>query len=183
MNEILNLARKITRKRGLTLFVTQAKARQNKTDLIASLILNGPLLLVAADEWLPSFLLPHMLRKQVVEIKEFTGRLRTIRTSTSYRLLDSLTHIPAQGEPILVLDFLQTFYDADVPLSIRFMKLRQCCRQLQRLSACRTVIVLNQELPVADYAKFFPILYAAAHRTVYLDPPSEPQPSTQLAFL
>lgn len=46
MNQLINLTIDIPQQRGLTLILTQDKAHQNKTDLIANLILNGPLLIV-----------------------------------------------------------------------------------------------------------------------------------------
>jgi hypothetical protein len=53
MNELIKLAEGVTEKRGLTLILTQDKARESKTNLIASLILKGPLFVLSGDEWLP----------------------------------------------------------------------------------------------------------------------------------
>ena len=107
--------------------------------------MNGPLFVVSGSEWLPAFELTRILRKRTLEVKETLNRLYTVRASTCYRLLDSLANIPSNGEPILVLDFLHTFYDPDVPLRVRFYKLRECCRHLKRLAFYRPVIVMTQE--------------------------------------
>jgi hypothetical protein len=174
MNELLKLTFDVTRKRGLTLVLTRDRARKSKTDLIASLILHGPLFVVSGDEWLPSYDLPRIIRGHTTEIKEIMGRLSTARVSTCYRLFDTLAGIPLKGEPVLVLDFLHTFYDSDIPLRTRLFKLRECCRELRRLAFYRPVIVLTQEMEAEDYEKFIPALYSITDKTLTLDPELEP---------
>jgi hypothetical protein len=181
MNELINLAIDITQKRGLALILTRDRARQNKTDLIANLILNGPLFIVSGDEWLPSFVLPRMIRGRTMEIKAVTSRLYTVRASTCYRLFDSLANIPSKGEPILVLDFLHTFYDADIPLRTRLFRLRECCRELKRLAFYRPVIVVTQEMEGEDYKKFIPTLFPIVDKTFTLEP--EPESISQPVLL
>jgi hypothetical protein len=174
MNELLKLTFDAARKRGLTLILTRDSARRSKTDLIASLILHGPLFLVSGDEWLPAFALPRILRGYTTQLKEIMGRLYTVRASTCYRLFDSLAGIPLKGEPILILDFLHTFYDADIPLRVRLFKLRECCRELKRLAFYRPVVVMAQEMESEEYEKFFPALCSITDKTLTLDPELEP---------
>ena len=173
MNEYLNLTMRVTERRGLMLILTQDSARQSKTKLIASLILRGPLFVVSGDEWLPAFALPRVLREHTTEVKEILGHLYTVRASTCYRLFDSLAGIPLKGEPVLVMDFLHTFYDPDIPLRVRLFKLRECCRELKRLAVYRPVIVVTQEREAEDYEKCIPALYAITDRTITLDPELE----------
>ena len=177
MNNLMELTADIKAKRGLTLILTANRAREVITELIAALILHGPLFVVAASEWLPAFELTRLLRKKTLEVRACLNGLHTVRTSTCYRLVDSLSNIPSNGEPILVLDFLHTFYDPDVHLDVRFYKLRECQRQLKRLAFHRPVIVLTQELPLEDYEKFSPVLQSAADKTLYLE--SEPEQVSQ----
>jgi hypothetical protein len=173
MHKLLNLAGDITRKRGLTLILTQDRARESKTSLIATLILNGPLFVVSGDEWLPAFILPRIIRKQTTQIKEMMDRLYTVRASTCYRLFDSLANIPSKGEPILVLDFLHTFYDEDISLRVRLFQLRECCRELARLAFYRPMIVMTREREAEDYERFIPALSPIADRTLILAPELE----------
>jgi hypothetical protein len=106
-------------------------------------------------------------------VKEILNRLYTVRASTCYRLFDSLANIPSNGEPILLLDILHTFYDEDIPLRVRLFKLRECCRQLKRLALYRPVLVMTQEMPVEDYEKFIPALRSIADRMLTLEPDLE----------
>jgi len=173
MKTLLNLPNDITRQRGLTLLLTADKARAGITELIAAQILCSPLFVISASEWLPAFELTRILRKKTLEVRLTLNRLYTVRASTCYRLLDSLANIPSNGEPILVLDFLHTFYDPDVPLRVRFYKLRECCRELKRLAFYRPVIVMTQEMPVEDYEKFSPALRSVADKILTLEPELE----------
>ncbi|HEU0292406.1 MAG TPA: hypothetical protein VFR47_06700 [Anaerolineales bacterium] len=173
MNTSLAFPTALTRPRGLALIVTLGKARAEMTELIAELIFSGPLFLVAGSEWLPAFELTRMLRKRTVEINEITGRLRAARTATCFRLLDSLRDLPPTGEPILVLDFLHTFYDPDIPLETRFRILQSCCRELERLAFARPLIVTTREMATEDYEKFLPVLRAVTDQLISFTPEPE----------
>ena len=173
MNKLAKLPTDITRSRGLALILTADKARAGVTELIANLILNGPLFVVSASEWLPAYELTRLIRKRTLEVRETLNSLYTVRASTCYRLLDSLANIPSNGEPILVIDFLHTFYNPDIPLRVRFHKLRECCRQLKRLALYRPVVVMTQELPAEEYEKFAPALYSIADKTFTIEPEPE----------
>lgn len=173
MNDIIDITIENRNKRGLTLILTRDQARQSKTDLIARLILSGPLFVLSGDEWLPSFDLPRVVRAHTTEIKQVITCLYTARASTCHRLFDSLASIPSQGEPVLVLDLLHTFYDADVSLRVRLFRLRECCRELKRLAFYRPVIVMTQERAAEDYEKFIPALYSISDTILSLDPELE----------
>jgi hypothetical protein len=174
MNDIIKLAMDVTGKRGLVLILTRDRARQGKTDLIARLILNGPLFVVSGDEWLPAFVLPRIIRGQTTGVREIMDRLYSVRASTCYRLFDSLANIPSKGEPILVMDFLHTFYDADIPLRTRLFRLRECCRELKRLALHRPVLVMTQAGEAEEYEKFIPALWPLADQTFTFAPELEP---------
>lgn len=173
MDELLKIPTDVSKKRGLSLILTKNRARKSKTDLIARLIESGPLFVISGDEWLPAFELPRMIRAKTTEVRRVMERLYTVRASTCYRLLDSLACTAPMGEPILVLEFLHTFYDPDIPLRTRFFKLRECCRELKRLSYHRPVLVLTREVELEDFQKFMPALYSVTDRTLALEPEIE----------
>jgi hypothetical protein len=174
MDNLINLTFDGTEKRGLSLILTKDGAHKRKTELIAHLLLKGPLFVVSGDEWMPSFLLPHLIREQTTEVKTTMSCLRTVRASTCYRLFDSLANIPPKGEPILVMDFLHTFYDSDIPLRTRLFRLRECCRELKRLAFYRPIIVTTRETGGEEYEKFIPALCSVADKTLTLESEREP---------
>jgi hypothetical protein len=173
MNDIIKLTVDMTAKRGLVLLLTPDQARQSKTNLIGNLIIKGSLFVISGDEWLPSFLLSHRIRDCTTEVKTIMDRLHTVRASTCYRLYDLLTNIPSKGEPILVIEFLHTFYDDDIPLRTRLFRLRECCRELKRLAFYRPVIVMTQEREGEDYEKLIPALLPLADKTFTFAPELE----------
>lgn len=173
MNKLAKLPMEPTRSRGLALLLTADKAHTEITEFIAAQILHGPLFVISGDEWLPAFELTRLIRNQTPNVRETLQRLYTVRASTCYRLLDSLANIPLNGEPILVLEFLHTFYDSDIPLQVRLFKLRECCRQLRRLAIYRPITVMTQEMPTEDYEKFIPALCSITDKVFTLDPELE----------
>ena len=179
MNSLMQLATKSIERRGLTLILTPNNARDAKTTLIAQLILKGPLFVLSGDEWVPGYALPRIIRSHTTDVKAVLSRLHTARVSTCFRLLSSLGHLPAEGEPILVMDFLHTFYDANIALQTRFMRLRDCCEELKRLASHRPVILTTWIGEGEGYDKFFPILSRIADRTFSweTEPESKEQPT------
>jgi len=180
MNGISALTHDITKKRVLSLIITKGSARNSKIDLIHNLILAGPLFLLAADEWIPSFELPRMVRSKTVEVKQTLAHLYTVRASTCYRLLDTLSAIPAKGQPMLVLDILHTFFDSHMRLPSRLQVLRQCCNHLKRIARERPVMIMNQAMPEPEYEHFLPLLQSIALKTLYLEYGYEPIPQPTL---
>jgi hypothetical protein len=170
---LIQLGNDLTQKRGINLILTPDRAHQIKTQLIAHLILITPLFVISGDEWLPAFSLPRLIRQQTTQAKPILSRLTTARASTCYRLLDSLSSIAPTGEPILILEFLHTFYDDDIPLRTRLFKLRDCCRQLKRISLHRPVLVMTRAAQSEDFEKFLPALDSIADRTLTLEPEFE----------
>src|SRR5687768_18424924 len=90
MNNLSNLPSDSTRQRGLTLILTADKARTGITELIAALVLSSPLFVIAASEWLPAYELTRTLRRKTLHVRQALNNMRTARTSTCYRLLDTL---------------------------------------------------------------------------------------------
>ena len=174
MNELSRLPTDLARSRGMTLILTRDKARAGITELIAAQVLHSALFVLAASEWLPAFELTRILRKKTPDVKRVLNRLYVARSSTCYRLFDSLANLPSQGEPILVLDFLHTFYDADIPLRTRLLRLRECCRELTRLAFHRPVLVMTQEREGDEYDTFIPALWAIADQSFTLAPELNP---------
>jgi hypothetical protein len=173
MSTSLKLPTELRRSRGLSLVLTAEKERRGATQLIAAQILHGPLFVVSGSEWLPAYELARIVRGKTLQVRQALNRLTTVRASTCYRLLDSLAGIPSSGEPVLVLDFLHTFYDDDIPLRVRFFKLRECCRELKRLAFYRPVVLMMQEAPGEDFEQFMGILRPVVDRTLFLEPEME----------
>lgn len=173
MNSLQKLPTDLIRSRGMAVIQTPDRARQACTELIATLIMKGPLFVVAGSEWLPAYELTRMIRRNTIHVKQTLNRLFSARASTCYRLFDSLANLPSQGEPILILDFMHTFCDDDIPLPVRLLKMRQCCQELKRLAFYRPVIVMTQQMPVDEYETFISTIHPLTTQIFTLEPEIE----------
>jgi len=97
------------------------------------------------------------------------------RAFTCYQLLDLIANIRPDEEPLLILDFLNTFQDDDIPPPVRFRVLRQCCGHLQRLAFRKPVIVFVQGLKTKNDEAFFSILAGSADEVLHIE--GEPERS------
>jgi len=169
MNNLLNLPTDLTHSRGINLIRTAKRAHTIFIDLIASLLLKGPLFVIAGSDWLPGLELARTIHRNTTDAKRVLNGLYTIRTSTCYELFDSLASRRSNGEAIFVLDFLYPFYDANIPAPIHFFKLSQCCRELQRLAFYRPVTVIATDTGVESSDDFVSVLTSVADRTFSLE--------------
>lgn len=161
----------------LLLVVTAGKEKEKITELITALTLRGSLYTIAAGEWLPGYGLARAIRRRTVMLAETLERGRLARPFTCYQLVDLLADAALDGDPILILDFLHTFYDSDISLAVRFRVLRECCQHLQRLSRTQPVAVIVRQEPVTDFQYFYPFLAQIADEI--LQPALEAQEISQ----
>jgi hypothetical protein len=173
MNALLNLRVHLHPSRRLTLVIAERYERQNITELITALCLRGPLHVLAGSDWLPSYGLTRLIRHQTHEVKQTLKHVRMARAFTCYQLLDLIANIRPDDEPLLILDFLNTFQDDDIPLPVRFRVLRQCCAHLQRLAFRKPVVIFAQGLKTENDEAFFSILAQNADEVLRIE--AEPE--------
>ena len=162
MNALLNLPIHLHPSRRLTLVVAERYEHENITELIAALCLRGPLYVLAGSDWLPSYGLTRLIRHRTHEVRQTLNHTRMARAFTCYQLLDLIANIRPDDEPLLILDFLNTFQDDDIPLSVRLRVLRQCCGHLQRLAFRKPVVIFVQGLKTENDEAFLSILQQSA---------------------
>jgi hypothetical protein len=142
----------------LLLIETSNRPGEGITELFATLALRGPFYAIAGGEWLPTYALVRSLRRRTTAIHQVLGRVRLARPFTCYQVLDLLTDIRPERDPVLVLDFLHHFHNPDIQPDVRRRVLEQCCRCLERLSLSRTLLVFVQSLDTEEYRSFFPLV-------------------------
>jgi len=167
--------------RRLLLVETLGRESEGITELIAALALRGPFYVIAGGEWLPGYALTRSLRAKTLQVKQALDHVILTRPFTCYQVLDLVSERRPGNEPILILDFLHHFYNEDVDLPVRFRVFEQSCKQLQRLSLFRTVLVFAQRMPVEHYQRFFSLLTSIADETFQMDGETASKP-TQLAL-
>jgi hypothetical protein len=180
--EILSRALTPPAQPRLLLVETHGRPSAGITELFAQLALRGPFYAIAGGEWLPTYSLVHAVRRRTPAVHQVLDRVRLARPFTCYQLLDLLTDIRPERDPILLLDLLHHFHNSDIQLDVRRRVLDQCCSRLERLSLSRTLLVFVQSLDTDEYRSFFPILARAADEILQAAEP-DPQPILQPAFL
>jgi hypothetical protein len=149
---------------GPRLLVVETDGRPSAgiTELFVALALRGPFYAIAGGEWLPTYALVRSLRERTPAVQQVLGRIRLARPFTCYQVLDLLTDIRPENDPLLVLDFLHHFHNPDIPISVRQRVLEQCCKRLERLSLSRTLLVFVEAIQTEEYRSLFPIVAEAA---------------------
>jgi hypothetical protein len=107
-------------------------------------------------------------------VKQILNRLYTDQAWTCRQLFDSLANRRSNGEAILVLDFLHSFHDPDIPMPVRRFRFEQCCRELQRLAFYRPVTVITTDRSGENSDEFISHLASIADRMFSLESESEP---------
>ncbi|HLA07682.1 MAG TPA: hypothetical protein VJ022_09585 [Anaerolineales bacterium] len=108
---------------------------------------------------------------------EIMDRIRIQRAFICYEAVKLLEHVPAGVHPVLILDFLSTFYDENVKLHLRKFLLESSLRHFQRLSHGAGLTVTAQPPPdSAEALELFERLRSCASQVSTYEPPaSDPQ--------
>ncbi len=104
---------------------------------------------------------------------EVIDRIKIQRAFTCYEAVKLLEQIPAGRVPIVVLDFLSTFYDENVKPGSRKFLLESSLRHFQRLSRGAGLVVSTSTPPDTEDAVYlFERLKSAASTVLTFEPPS-----------
>lgn len=145
-------------------------------ELIVQWALRDPFYLIAAGEWFPDHdELRYAVFRYTTAFDEVLDNLTLSRPFTCLQLLDLLSEAHRQNKPVLILDFLHLFFDADVDLSLRESTLEQCCQHTKRISFSNPVVLLVPDLNIEDYRRFFSFIASIADEIVQANqqPPAE----------
>jgi hypothetical protein len=167
----------------LLLIKTPGQKREKITELITEWVLRGPFYLIAAGEWMPDHDdLRYAVYRHTVNFDKALDNLILARPFTCLQLLDLLIEADRQNKPVLILDFLHLFYDADVDLSLRESALEQCCQYTKRLSFSNPVVVHVPSLAVEEYQRFFPFIASIADEMIEVQERTSTQAIQGLLF-
>lgn len=163
--------------------IIRGKRHKELTELIARFALCGYFHFIVGSEWLPDQDgLRRAVRRYTTAVNETLDHPILGRPSTCLQLLDQLIMADAQPHSILVLDFLNRFYDPDVDLRLRERILHGCCQRVQHLSRSKHVFILIHWVPTEKYQRFFPLVAATAHEILVVE--EQPQlPALQYSLL
>jgi hypothetical protein len=154
----------------LLVFITEGRQRRGLTELIARLALMGPFHVIAGGGWVPDQDDLHTaIRQYTTNVDSVWKNFSLTRPDTHLQFLDLVTESSKRHEPLLILDFLNLFYDQDTDVSQRKRVVEQCCEQLRQIKQTRPIVILIREIPAEDYELFYPMVVSIADDTVQLE--------------
>jgi hypothetical protein len=133
-------------------------------EMVARLALQGPLYVLDGGNTFQGYPLARALRRYTPDIAGIMQRVLLSRAFTCYQMAALCTEEKFAPHPILVLDFLATFYDQGVRVAERRRLLKICLRQLALLSRGTPVVIwVRQRAAIPEEALgFLDIVQAAA---------------------
>ena len=147
---------------------TIGKEREKVIELISRWALHGSFFIIIAGDWFVDHDdLRYSLFRYTNHFDEVLDqRLRLVRARTCFQLLDLLTEADKENSPVLTLNLLHHFYNADVELPVRDRILNHCCHYIKRLALSNPVAMLVPTLETEDHKRFFPVLAGIADEVI-----------------
>jgi hypothetical protein len=136
-------------------------------EMVARLAIQGPLYVLDGGNTFQGYPLARILRRYTPDIAGVMQHVLLSRAFTCYQMAALCTEEEFAPHPILVLDFLATFYDQGVRVAERRRLLKICLRRLAILSQRVPVVVwVRQRAAIPEEAVgFLDIVQAAAGQT------------------
>jgi len=170
------------------LVVAPHAAWQDMLQLAAGLAQQGPLRIFDGGNRTNVYFLARHIRRCTPLVDEYLENIRLARAFTCYQMLHLLNNAPANQQPLLVLDFLATFYDENVSLPEAQRLLTRALREMDRLRRRAPLVVsVRSTAPNLERTILLETLAASADEVINLDlaqlsPTSAPAPEAQRLF-
>jgi hypothetical protein len=135
----------------MLLVVTPAASLGTLFEMAARMALAGPLIVFDGGNCFQGYGLARSLRRQLDDSEALDRALHNVllsRVFTCYQMETLLSEGDFESAPILVLDFLATFYDQGVRVADRRRLLELCLGRLQAISKRAPVAVWVRQRPV-----------------------------------
>lgn len=125
----------------LIVLYTPDAARTESMTLIAELGLRGAVTIMDGGNRYRPYQVATLLRRKTVDISTAANRLFSRRAFTCYEMNTLLWSTPSLGQPYVILDLLNTFYDDHVPTHEACRLLKSCLSQINRLQLSAPVVI------------------------------------------
>lgn len=157
-------------------------AQQGMLAAAAQLALSGPVCVLDGGNCFDAYFVARSVRRYTERMEEMISRISLARAFTCYQMEALLASAAARARETptetpcsatLVLDFLATFFDENVPLAGRRRLLQQCIRYFRAISE-RAVLAISIRPPSAalpDQVELVENLLTAADTVWQLETP------------
>lgn len=148
--------------------------------LVATLLRLQDVNLLDAGGRLRPYLLIHLIRQHTTQVDVWLKRLHLQRAFTAHQVAAALETLPLTSIPLVVLDFLATFYDDTLPLPQGRVLLQRCLTQCERLRQGAPLLMTLSRPPQSTCR---PLLSAVLqHATAFFHEPGPTPLPTQLSL-
>jgi hypothetical protein len=149
-------------------------AREESAMLAAELALRGPVTVLDGGNRFIPYRVAQLLRRKTVDVHAASQRLFIRRAFTCYEMNSLLADTPTLGQPYLILDLLNTFYDDHVPTHEVCRLVKLCLGQLHRLRSSAPVVVTLAPPLVEERAFLITHVCEMADEVLTVDIPVSP---------
>jgi len=123
---------------------------------LATLAQRAPLKVIDGGNHFNAYRLAKAIRAQGVDPTPILKQVYVSRSFTCHQLAACLASVSTQSFPLIVLDFLATFQDENVPLYERKRLFSACLTRLKQVAPCNPILVTVK----ANQAEFVEYLLA-----------------------
>ncbi len=124
--------------------------------------------------------IPLLLGEEAGSVYEILDRILVSRAESCYQMLDALTSLSLGPVPLVITDFLESFYEDDLTHKEVTLLLQNCLQRIQQLSEQAPVLISARA--DATRPNLISLLEQFANTRFYFQPPEQlPQP-VQAAF-
>ena len=108
---------------------------------LATLAQCGPLKVIDGGNHFNAYRLAKAIRSQGVDPTPILKQVYISRSFTCHQLAACLASVSVQSFPLIILDFLATFQDENVPLYERKRLFSTCLIRLKQIARCNPILV------------------------------------------
>lgn len=162
---------------GLILFVAPSRIKEMEHIIIPELAMRGNVHVIVGGHGLDSDAILRGIRARTPDAAQVGRRVRTRRAPTAYSMRAVLQDTPLTHEPLIILNFLATFYDPDRDYWKSWNALQESINELNRLQRLAPVVVTVRPPPAGqpESIELFRALQHAAIKEFHFQPAVAPQ--------
>ncbi len=160
----------------ISLVVAPRGVTESLMSMLATLALNGRVLVLDGGNCFDGYALARALRRQTHRVQEALKQVWLSRAFTCYQMVAMLAELPVDGTPVVVLDLLSTFLDENVNLAKRQRLLDSSLNLLRRISTGAPVAIWarTRSTPTGEDQQLLTPLLETAHDIWELQAPETP---------
>ena len=132
--------------------------------MLATLALHGKVLVIDGGNRFDAYALSRELRQRTVEVHAMLDRVILSRVFTCYQMTATLSQLPLDGTPVMILDLLSSFLDESVAFGKRRYLLISSLGRLRQIAADAPIAlwVRTRTTPTDEDQKLLPLVLEIA---------------------